>query len=75
MAVMEAGSRVTCRLNEVETGMDTIVNNLHAVDTVLLLKIRVEPGLDIVHDWLPAVESSSANVYGYSSLDLTFRHC
>ena len=36
--------------------MNTIVNNLQSVDAVLLLQVRVEPGLDVLHYWLPAMK-------------------
>jgi hypothetical protein len=51
---MEGGLRVACRLNEVETGMDTIVNNLQAVDTVLLLEVGVETRFNVIENGLPA---------------------
>lgn len=41
-------------LDEVYTCVDAVVNHLVAVDTVLLLKVGVETGFDIVEDWLPA---------------------
>ena len=47
-------SRVTGRLDEVETGVNTVVNNFLPVDTVLLLEVRVETRLNVLHDGLPA---------------------
>lgn len=45
---------MTCRLDEVEAGVDTVVNNFLPVDAVLLFEVRVEAGLDVLHDRLPA---------------------
>lgn len=45
---------MTSRLDEIETGVDAIVNNLLPVDAVLLLEVRVETSLNVLHDRLPA---------------------
>ena len=47
-------SRVTGRLDEVQTGVNTVVNDFLPVDAVLLFEVRVEAGLDVLHDRLPA---------------------
>ena len=47
-------ARVTSRLDKVEAGVDTVVNDLLAVDATLLLEVRIESRLDIVEDGLPA---------------------
>ena len=51
-------SRVTGRLDEVQTGVNTVVNDFLPVDAVLLLEIRVETRLNVLHDGLPAVTSA-----------------
>jgi hypothetical protein len=43
------------RLNEVDTGVHSVVNQLEPVDTVLLLEIGVEARLDVVDNWFPAM--------------------
>lgn len=47
--------RVACGLEEIDAGVDTVVDNLLAVDSVLLLEICVEARLDVFQDGLPAV--------------------
>ena len=54
---MGRDSRVTCGLNEVQAGVDAVVNDLLPVDPVLLLEIGVETRLNVLHDGLPAVGS------------------
>ena len=49
---------MTGGLNEVETGVNAVVNDFLPVDAVLLLEIRVETRLNILHDGLPAVTSA-----------------
>lgn len=41
-------------LDKVDTGVNTIVDQLQPVDPVLLLEIRVKAGLNVVNDRLPA---------------------
>ena len=47
--------RVSGRLNEVDTGMHTVVNNVHAVDLVLSIKVCIKSLLDVLDDWPPRV--------------------
>ena len=47
-------SRVTSGLDEVEACVNTVVDNLGPVDTVLLLEIAVEAGIDVLDDGNPA---------------------
>ena len=42
------------RLYEVNAGVDTIVDELEAVDAIFLLEIRVEASFNIIDDGLPA---------------------
>lgn len=42
-------------LDEVDTGMNSVVNNVHSVDLVLGIKISIEALLDVVHDWSPGL--------------------
>ena len=46
--------RVSSGLNEVKTRVHAVINNLLAVDAVLLLEVRVEPRLDVFDDRPPA---------------------
>ncbi len=45
---------MTCGLDEVKTGVDAVVNDFLPVDAVLLLEVRVEAGLNVLNDRLPA---------------------
>jgi hypothetical protein len=44
---------MTSRLNEVNAGMDAVVNDVHAVDLVLSIQVGIESLLNVVHDWSP----------------------
>jgi hypothetical protein len=46
-------SRVTSWLYEVQASMDTVINNLHAIDTVFLLEVRVKTRLYVFDDGFP----------------------
>ena len=46
---------MTSRLNEVDTGVDTVVDNVHAVDLVLGIQVSIEALLDVLNDWAPGV--------------------
>ena len=46
---------VTGRLNEVDTGVHAVVDDVHAVDFVLGIQVSVEALLDVLHNWLPRV--------------------
>jgi hypothetical protein len=46
---------VTSRLDEVDTGVDTVVDNVHAVDLVLGIQVSIEALLDVLNDWAPGV--------------------
>lgn len=45
--------RVTSGLNEENTGVNSVVNNVHPVDLVLCIKIGIESLLNVVHNWSP----------------------
>ena len=47
--------RVTSRLNEIDTGVDTVVDNVHAVDLVLGIQVSIEALLDVLNDGAPGV--------------------
>jgi hypothetical protein len=51
--------RVASWLNEVQTGMDTVVNNFESVNTILLFQVRVEARFDILHDGFPTTRESA----------------
>ena len=41
------------RLNEVDTGVDSVINNVHSVNLVLGFQIGVETLLNVINDWAP----------------------
>lgn len=47
--------RVASGLNEIDTGMDSIIDNVHAVDLVLRFQVRIVSLFDVFHDWAPRV--------------------
>jgi hypothetical protein len=47
--------RMARRLDEVDAGVNTVINHFLTVDTVFLLEIRVEASLNIFNNWLPAI--------------------
>ena len=46
-------------LDEVQASMDTVIHDFLPVDPVLLLEIRVETRLNVLHDGLPATDAVS----------------
>jgi hypothetical protein len=46
---------VTGRLNEVNAGVDAVVDNVAAVDLVLGLEVGIETLLDVLDNWAPGV--------------------
>lgn len=46
---------VTGWLNKVHTGMDTVVNDVHAVDLVLSIEVGIETVLNVLHNWSPGL--------------------
>jgi hypothetical protein len=40
-------------LNEVHAGMNSVVDNVHSVDLVLGIQIRIEALLNVIHNWAP----------------------
>jgi hypothetical protein len=42
-------------LEEVNASMDTVVNNVHAVDLVLGIEIGIESLLDVINNWSPGL--------------------
>lgn len=47
--------RVACRLNEIDTCMNTVVDDVHAVDLILCLEICIESLLNVLNDWSPGI--------------------
>ena len=47
--------RVTSRLYKVYTGVDAVVDNVHAVDLVLGVQVRIEALLNVFHNRSPRV--------------------
>jgi hypothetical protein len=47
-------SRVTSRLDEVQAGMDAIIQDLLPVDAVFLFQVRVETGFNVLDNRFPA---------------------
>ena len=46
---------VTCWLDEVDTSVDSVVDDIHAVDLVFSIQVCIEALLDILHDRLPRI--------------------
>lgn len=47
--------RVAGWLDEVQAGVDAVVDHLLSVDPVLLLEVGIEAGFNVLHDRLPAL--------------------
>lgn len=47
--------RMSSRLDKVYTRVHTIVDNVHAVDLVFCVKIRIKPLLNVLDDWSPGI--------------------
>lgn len=45
--------RVSSWLNKVDTGMNSVVDNIHSVDLVLRLEVCIVSLLNIFHNWPP----------------------
>lgn len=45
--------RVAGWLNKVDTGVHTVVDNVHAIDLVLRIEVGIEALLNVLHDWSP----------------------
>jgi len=45
--------RVTGGLDEVDDSVDTVVDNVHAVDLVLSVQVGIEPLLNVLDNWIP----------------------
>ena len=52
---IERLERVAGGLDEVDTGVDAVVDNVHAVDLVLGVQVCIEALLDVLNDWAPGV--------------------
>jgi hypothetical protein len=46
---------VASRLDEVDTGVDTVVDDVHSVDLVLGLEVCIESLLNVLNDWAPGI--------------------
>ena len=46
---------MTCRLDEVDAGMHTVVDDIHPVDLVFGIQVCIKASLDVVDDWFPGV--------------------
>lgn len=57
---LPANSRVPGRLDKVDTRVDTVIDQLVPVHSVLLLEVGVESGLNVVDDGFPAGSVSFA---------------
>jgi len=52
---VEGLQSMACRLDEVNAGVNPVVDNIHAVDLVLCVQIGVITELDILHNGAPGV--------------------
>jgi hypothetical protein len=50
--------RVTSRLDEIDTSVNTVINQFQPVDPVLLLEVGVESSINVVDNGLPAGSSA-----------------
>jgi hypothetical protein len=50
---VEGLERMTSGLDEVHNSMDTVINNIHAVDLVLSIQIGIEPLLNVLDNGIP----------------------
>ena len=50
---IEGLERVAGRLDEVDNGMNAVVDNVHAVDLVLSVQVGIEPLLNVLDNWIP----------------------
>ena len=48
---------MTGRLDEVQAGVNTVVDDLLTVDAVFLFEVGVKPGLDVLDDGFPASDA------------------
>jgi hypothetical protein len=68
-------SRVSSRLDKVDARVHAVVDQLGPVDAVLLLEVRVEPGLDVVDNGLPAIRASDSTPQRSPPEVLTSHRC
>ena len=47
--------RMTSGLDEIDAGMNTVINDVHAIDFILCIEIVVEPRLDVFYYWPPRI--------------------
>ena len=47
--------RVTRGLDEIDAGVDPVVDNVHSVDFVLSVEICIKTLLDVLDDWTPGL--------------------
>jgi hypothetical protein len=40
-------------LNEIDAGMNAVIHNVHTIDLVLGIEIRIETRLNILDNWSP----------------------
>ena len=45
--------RVSSGLNEVNTSMDAVVNNVHTIDLIFSIKVSIKALFDIINNWAP----------------------
>lgn len=52
---VEGLERVTSRLDKVDACMNAVIDNVHAVDLVLGIKVGIETLLNVVDNWAPGL--------------------
>jgi hypothetical protein len=45
--------RMAGGLNEVDASVNSVINNVHAVDLVFSIQVGIEALLDVIHNWSP----------------------
>lgn len=51
---VDIDSRMSCRLDEVQASMDTVIHNFLSVDTTFLFEVGIKTRLDVLDNWFPA---------------------
>lgn len=67
--------RVTSRLDKVDASVNTVIDEFEPVDSVFLLEIRVESGINILDNGFPAITSQLVAHLTNVEAEPTSHHC
>jgi hypothetical protein len=45
--------RMASRLDEVDAGMNSVVDDVHAIDLIFCVQVGIEALLNVIHNWSP----------------------